>query len=87
MLVAKIFVRLKPSVLDPQGKAVSNSLHQLGFAKVVETRVSKYIEISFDTDDETAARADTERICSELLANPNTETYSYVLEPLPGERP
>jgi len=54
MLQAKIFIRLKPNVLDPQGKAVSNSLHQLGYVKVVETRVSKYIEISFDDDNEQA---------------------------------
>jgi phosphoribosylformylglycinamidine synthase len=80
MLAAKIFVRLKPNVLDPQGKAVSNSLHQLGFDKVVETRVSKYIEMTFDSSDREEVRAEVERICSELLANPNTETYSYTLE-------
>ncbi len=80
MLIAKIFVRLKPNVLDPQGKAVSNSLHQLGYDKIVETRVSKYIEVTFDATDENAVRADVERICNDLLANPNTEHYSYTLE-------
>ncbi|MBW6514196.1 MAG: phosphoribosylformylglycinamidine synthase subunit PurS [Candidatus Syntrophosphaera sp.] len=82
MILAKIFVRLKPNVLDPQGKAVSNSLHQLGYGKVLDTRVSKYIEISFSSADEPAVRAEVEKICSGLLANPNTETYSYTLETL-----
>ena len=79
MLAAKIFVRLKPNVLDPQGKAVSNSLHQLGYSGVVETRISKYIEITFDSADLQAVSAEIERICKDLLANPNTETYDYTL--------
>jgi phosphoribosylformylglycinamidine synthase len=84
MYLAKIYVRLKPNVLDPQGKAVSNSLHQLGYGKVVETRISKYIEITFDSSDEESVRQQTEKICSDLLANPNTEHYSYTLEPKEG---
>ena len=79
MLIARIFVQLKPSVLDPQGKAVSNSLHQLGYSKIVETRISKYIEISFDDMDEIKVTSEVERICSDLLANPNTETYHYTV--------
>ncbi|MDP3114407.1 MAG: phosphoribosylformylglycinamidine synthase subunit PurS [Candidatus Cloacimonadaceae bacterium] len=80
MLKAKIFVRLKPSVLDPQGKAVSNSLHALGYAEVLDTRVSKYIEIIFDNNDESAVSAQVEKICSSLLANHNTEHYGFELE-------
>jgi phosphoribosylformylglycinamidine synthase len=81
MLIAKIFVQLKPSVLDPQGKAISNSLHQLGYDKVIDTRVSKYIELVLDLGDEALAREQVEKICSDLLANPNTEHYHYSLEP------
>lgn len=80
MLLAKIFVQLKPSVLDPQGKAISNSLHQLGFDKVLDTRVSKYIELSFASSDQAEVSAQVEKICCELLANPNTEHYHYSLE-------
>ncbi len=80
MLKAKIFVCLKPSVLDPQGKAVSNSLHQLGFATVADTRISKYIEICFAEDDREEVSRKTEQICDTLLANPNTEQYSFELE-------
>lgn len=80
MLKAKIFVQLKPSVLDPQGKAVTNSLSHLGYDNVVETRISKYIEISLDTRDLAAAQKQIDDICNSLLANPNTETYHFELE-------
>jgi len=80
MLKAKIFVRLKPSVLDPQGKAVTGSLTQLGFDTVLDTRVSKYIEITFEEDDPAGLRPKVEKICDTLLANPNTEHYSFDLE-------
>lgn len=80
MLKAKIFVQLKPSVLDPQGKAVSNTLTQLGYQSVLDTRISKYIEIRFDSDDKLAVSQDVDKICDSLLANPNTENYHYELE-------
>ncbi|MCK9557964.1 MAG: phosphoribosylformylglycinamidine synthase subunit PurS [Candidatus Cloacimonetes bacterium] len=80
MLKAKIFVQLKPSVLDPQGKAVSNSLSHLGYANVIETRISKYIEITLDSTDKEKTEVDVEKICDSLLANPNTETYHFELE-------
>ena len=80
MLKAKIFVELKPSVLDPQGKAVTNSLHNLGFEAVSQTRIGKYIEIIFDSSDREAVSAETTKICDSLLANPNTETYRFELQ-------
>ncbi len=80
MLKAKIFVQLKPSVLDPQGKAVSGTLSQLGFDTIQETRVSKYIEITFSEDDPQLLAAKVEKICDTLLANPNTEHYHFEIE-------
>ena len=80
MIKAKIFDQLKPSVLDPQGKAVTNSLHNLGYDSVSETRISKYIELSFDSDDEAQVDVMVGKICHDLLANPNTEIYHYQLE-------
>lgn len=80
MLKAKIFVRLKGSVLDPQGKAVTQSLHQLGFQDVIDTRVSKYIELVINETDKEKAKAEIDSICDKLLANPNTETYDFSLE-------
>lgn len=80
MLKAKIFVELKPSVLDPQGKAVTNSLHNLGFKNVSQTRIGKYIEIVFDSSDKEDVSRQTTKICDSLLANPNTETYRFEIE-------
>ncbi|HOH47244.1 MAG TPA: phosphoribosylformylglycinamidine synthase subunit PurS [Candidatus Cloacimonadota bacterium] len=80
MLKAKIFVRLKASVLDPQGKAVTQSLHQLGYQDVIDTRVSKYIELVLNETDPEKAQAEIDGICDKLLANPNTETYDFSLE-------
>jgi len=80
MLKAKIFVQLKASVLDPQGKAVTNSLHNLGYNDVSETRISKYIEITFSSDNPQEVGTKVEQICSNLLANPNTESYHYKIE-------
>lgn len=80
MLKAKIFVQLKPSVLDPQGKAVTKTLHNLGFNTVLETRISKYIEVTFDSDDHALITTQVESICDSLLANPNTESYHFELE-------
>ncbi|MDY0150968.1 MAG: phosphoribosylformylglycinamidine synthase subunit PurS [Candidatus Cloacimonas sp.] len=81
MLKAKIFVQLKASVLDPQGKAVTNSLHNLGFANVADTRISKYIEVNFTSDDVAHVTTEVEQICDSLLANPNTETYHFEIVP------
>lgn len=80
MLKAKVFVKLKPSVLDPQGKAVTGSLSQLGYDTVTDTRVSKYIELTFAEEDAASVNAKVEKICDTILANPNTEYYSFELE-------
>jgi phosphoribosylformylglycinamidine synthase len=79
MLKAKIFVRLKASVLDPQGKAVTQALHQLGYPNVTDTRVSKYIELILDETDHNKATETINAICDKLLANPNTEHYEFSL--------
>ena len=82
MLKAKIYVKLKASVLDPQGKAVTNSLHNLGFTDISETRISKYIEMNFTIDNIEKVSQEVEYICNNLLANPNTEIYQYEIVPL-----
>lgn len=79
MTKAKIYVQLKPSVLDPQGKVVTNSLHALGYDTVEDTRISKYIEILFTEPVSDDLKEKVERICDKLLANPNTEKYSFEL--------
>jgi phosphoribosylformylglycinamidine synthase PurS subunit len=72
---ARVEVRLKPGVLDPQGKAIGNALGQLGFAGVGEVRQGKLIELELAETDPVAARARVEAMCKELLANPVIENY------------
>ena len=76
---ATIFVRPKPGILDPQGEAVQSSLRQLGFA-VDEARVGRVIDLELDGADADAARAELERACEQLLANPLIESYEIAVE-------
>jgi phosphoribosylformylglycinamidine synthase len=76
---ATILVRPKPGILDPQGEAVQASLRQLGFA-VDEARVGRVIDLELDRGDADAARAELERACEQLLANPLIESYEIALE-------
>lgn len=77
---ARVFVTLKLGVLDPQGKAIEGALHGLGFDGVSGVRQGKMIELDLAATDEAAARAEAERMCDALLANPVMETYRIELE-------
>ena len=66
---ATVTVRLKPGVLDPQGRAIQHALGGLGFAGVEDVRVGKLIEL------EVADDADVDAMCRALLANPVIESY------------
>ena len=77
---ARVHVRLKDGVLDPQGAAIARALHGLGFEGVGEVRQGKLIELELDTDDPDRARDAVEAICRGLLANPVIETYSIDLD-------
>jgi phosphoribosylformylglycinamidine synthase len=73
---AKVYVTLKPSVLDPQGKAIHHSVELLGFEQIEDVRQGKYFEIALDTAlSETDARKVAERIAQNVLANPVIEDY------------
>ena len=74
---AKIRITLKNGVLDPQGKAIQNALGSLGFSGIDDVRQGKYIEVDLKETDLTAARAQVERMCRELLANLVIENFSY----------
>lgn len=77
---AKIYVTLKPGVLDPQGKAVEHSLHDLGFDEVADVRQGKYLEVELSTSDKAKAEKDLEEMCKKLLANTVIENYRIELE-------
>jgi phosphoribosylformylglycinamidine synthase subunit PurS len=74
-----VLVRPKPGILDPQGEAVQSSLRQLGFA-VEEARVGRVIDVELENGDCERARAELERMCEQLLANPLIESYEIRIE-------
>jgi phosphoribosylformylglycinamidine synthase len=78
---AKVYVNLKPGVLDPQGKAIQHSVELLGFAGIIDIRQGKYFEISLDGSlDEDQARESVARMASEVLSNPIIEDYRVEIE-------
>ena len=72
---AKVYITLKPGLLDAQGKTVKGALESLGFKGVKDVRMGKYIEIELNHGSVSAAKRDVERMCKKLLANPIIETY------------
>jgi phosphoribosylformylglycinamidine synthase subunit PurS len=74
-MVARVFVTLKPGVLDPAGKVVESSLHSLGFREVAAVRLGKYIELQLPDGDRATAKARVEEMCKKLLANTVVENY------------
>ncbi len=71
---ATVLVRPKEGILDPQGDAVQNSLRHLGFA-VGEARIGRVVDLEVEASDSASARAEVERMCEQLLANPLIESY------------
>ncbi len=76
---ARVFVTLKNGVLDPQGKAIGNALHGLGFSQVGEVRQGKVIDLELAERDEAKARASLKEMCEKLLANTVIEKYEVEL--------
>lgn len=78
-MVARVFVTLKPGVLDPAGKAVERSLQTLGYQEVGAVRLGKYIELHLEDGDPEKARLRVEEMCRKLLANTVVESYRVEL--------
>lgn len=79
MYKVKIYVTLKESVLDPQGSAVTHSLHRLAFDEVKDVRIGKYMEVMIETDQDNLD-ARVREMCEKLLANTVIEDYRYEAE-------
>jgi phosphoribosylformylglycinamidine synthase len=78
---AKIYVTLKPGVLDPQGKAIQHSVELLGYGGIEDVRQGKYFEIALDgAMTETDARETATRMAREVLSNPVIEDYRVEVE-------
>ena len=72
---ARVFVTLKPSVFDPQGKTVTDALHTLGYSAVKDVRQGKYFELDIDARRPDDARRLASEAADRLLSNPVIETY------------
>ena len=78
---AKVYVTLKPSVLDPQGKAIQHSVELLGYQGIKDIRQGKYFEITMDGySDEEKARSEAMRMAREVLSNPIIEDFRVEIE-------
>ena len=72
---ARVFVTLKPSVFDPQGRTIADALRSLGYAGVEDVRQGKYFELDLATAEAGAAKALAAEVADKLLANPVIESY------------
>ena len=75
---ARVTIMLKDGVLDPQGKAIQQTLNGMGFSNVKEVRQGKYFDIDVKDSDPTKAKAVVEDMCKKLLANLVIENYKII---------
>jgi len=76
---SRIYVTLRPSVLDPAGVAVQSGAQQLGYHGVDSIRIGKYIELNINAESEDQAKEQLDKLCDQLLANPVIENYRFEL--------
>jgi len=74
---AKIYIRYKDGILDPQGTTVGHALNSMGYEAIHDVSVGKFIEINFNNVSKEEAERLTDESCRKLLANPNTESYKF----------
>jgi len=77
---AKVFIKRRPTILDPQGKAVEIGAKHLGLSYIKNTRINKFIEFNVETNDKKSAENEVNDYCKKLLANPIMEDYEFTLE-------
>ncbi len=75
---ARVVVRLKEGLNDPEGRVIGKALKNLGY-NITELKVPKYFELTFESEN---PEKDVEEMCRRLLANPVIHTYEYQIEPL-----
>jgi phosphoribosylformylglycinamidine synthase len=76
---AQVLIKRRPSILDPQGKAVEKGAEHLGIKNIRDTRIGKFIEFIVETDNKTAAEKEVNNYCSKLLSNPIMEDFEFTL--------
>ncbi len=80
MFRAKVIIKRRPSILDPQGKAVEKGALHLGLTNIRNTRIGKYIEFDVLSENREEAEKEVNEYCNKLLANPIMEDYEFTLE-------
>ncbi len=80
MYHSKILVTLRQSILDPQGKAVEHAAHSLGYERVRNVRIGKFVELNVDAASKEEAEKITKEVSEKLLANPVMEDFSFTIE-------
>lgn len=80
MFKAKVLIKRRPTILDPQGKAAEIGAKNLGLSNIKNTRIDKYIEFEVDTHDKKSAENEVNDYCKKLLANPIMEDFEFTLE-------
>ena len=78
---ARVFVTLKPSVFDPQGRTVVEALHSLGYTKVGDVRQGKYFELDLNVESVAEGEALATEVSSAVLANPVIESFRLEMAP------
>lgn len=75
-----MLIKRRPSILDPQGKAVEKGAEHLGLNNIRNTRIGKYIEFDIELNEKSLAEKEVKEYCSKLLANPIMEDFEFTLE-------
>ena len=81
---ARVFVTLKPSVFDPQGRTIADALHSLGYGGVRDVRQGKYFELDLTASSADQAERLAADVADKLLANPVIESYRIEVEQPPS---
>jgi len=74
---AKIYIKYKDGILDPQGKVTGKALKSIGIKGVDDLTIGKYIEMNFNDISREDAENIAEESCKKLLVNPNTQTFNF----------
>lgn len=77
---AEINVMPLKEILDPQGKAVSGSMKNMGLAEIQNVRIGKHISLEIEAENESIAREKVDEACKKLLANLIMESYEFTLK-------
>ena len=74
---AKVYIKYKDGILDPQGKVTGKALKSIGISGIEDLTIGKYIELNFNNISKDDASEITKKACKQLLANPNTQSFEF----------